>query len=113
MDLGIFTDSAPDNNGFKFAFVAIDIFIKICHAVPIKDKKPNECLRAMKEILDVIGIPKVLCHDNESHKIKQIITSSPRPFAKRMVQTLKNMIHTRLDGLDLDKVKWLNYYHLL
>ena len=26
IDLGFFTDSAPDNNGFKYAFVAIDVF---------------------------------------------------------------------------------------
>ena len=120
IDLAIFTDSAPDNDGFKYAFVAIDIFTKICHAVPIKDKRPEESVRAMKEVLNVIGIPKVLYHDNEgswnstqfiqlvnSHKIKQIITSSPPPFAERMVQTLKRMIHTRLEGLELDKEEWV------
>ena len=120
IDLGVFTDSAPDNNGFKYAFVAIDIFTKVCHAVPIKDKKPLESIRAMKEVLDVIGTPTILYHDNEgswnstefvrlmnSHKIKQIITSSPPPFAERMVQTLKRMIHTRLEGLELDKEEWV------
>ena len=119
IDLGVFTDSAPDNNGFKYAFVAIDMFTKVCHAVPIKDKKPPESIRAMKEILDVIGTPTILYHDNEgswnsteflklinSHKIKQIITSSPPPFAERMVQTLKRMIHTRIAGLELNKEKW-------
>ena len=34
--LAIFTDSAPDNNGYKYAFVAIDIFTKMLWAVPIK-----------------------------------------------------------------------------
>ena len=43
-------DSAPDNNGFKYAFVAVDIFTKICHAVPIKDKKPEESIKAMKKL---------------------------------------------------------------
>ena len=65
IDLGVFTDSAPDNNGFKYAFVAIDIFTKVCHAVPFQDKKPPESIRAMKEILDVIGTPTNLYHDNE------------------------------------------------
>ena len=64
IDLGTFTDSAPDNNGFKYAFVASDIFLKLCHVVPIKDKQTEGSVRAMKEILDVIGIPKVLYHDN-------------------------------------------------
>ena len=120
IDICDFTASSAVNDGYRYAFVAVDIFTKICHAVPIKDKKPDESLRAIKEILDVIGIPKVLYHDNEgswnstefiklinSHKIKQIITSSPPPFAERMVQTLKRMIHTRLEGLELDKEKWV------
>ena len=37
IDLAIFTDSAPDNNGYKYAFVAVDIFTKMLWAVPIKD----------------------------------------------------------------------------
>ena len=37
--LAIFTDSAKDNDGYKYAFVAIDIFSKYMWAVPIKDKK--------------------------------------------------------------------------
>ena len=112
IDLAIVTDSSPDNNGYKYVFVAVDIFTKICHAVPIKDKKPAESIRAMMEVFNKIGVPEVLYHDNEgswsstefirlihSHNIKQIITSTPPPFAERMVQTLKLMIHNRLEGL--------------
>ena len=47
----IFTDSAPDNNGYTYAFVAVDIFSKLCRAVPVKDKKPQESIRAMNEVL--------------------------------------------------------------
>ena len=121
IDLAIFTDSAPDNNGYKYAFVAVDIFTKMLWAVPIKDKKPEESVRAMKEVLDKIGVPKVLYHDNEgswsstefirlinSHNIKQIITSTPAPFAERAVQTIKNMIHKRLEGLEISKEKWID-----
>ena len=84
-----FTDSAPDNNGYKYAFVAVDIFTKICHAVTIKDKKPAGSIRAMVEVFNKIGVPEVLYHDNESlwgsiqfirlinsHKMKQIITNT-------------------------------------
>ena len=75
----------------------------------------------MREILKVIGVPEVLYHDNEGswnsgdfiqllnqHNIKQIITSTPPPFAERMVQTIKNMIHTRLGGLEIDEQEWIN-----
>ena len=91
----------------------------MCHAVPIKDKEPEESVRAIKEVLNTIGIPQQIYHDNEGSwsskgfirllnfaKVKQIITSSPPPFAERMVQAIKNMIHARLDGLEIYKEKW-------
>ena len=70
--------------------------------------------------MNTIGIPQQIYHDNEGSwsskafirllnfaKVKQIITSSPPPFAERMVQTIKRMIHTRLGGLEIDKQKWV------
>ena len=48
------------NDGYRYAFVAVDIFTKICHAVPIKDKKPAESIRAFNEVLDKIGVMKTL-----------------------------------------------------
>jgi hypothetical protein len=75
----------------------------------------------MKEVFDKIGVPEQIYHDNEgswnskefivllnTKGVKQIITSSPPPFAERMVQTLKNMIHVRLEGLDLSREKWVD-----
>ena len=52
IDLAIFTDSAKDKDGCKYAFVAIDIFTKYMWVVPIKDKRPQESIRAFKEILE-------------------------------------------------------------
>ena len=46
------------------------------------------------------------------HKIKHIINSSPPPFGERAVQEIKNMIHERLEGLDLQKENGLTCYHL-
>ena len=81
--------------------MSLGVSTKFCHAVPIKDKKPNESLRAMTEVVNTIGVMKQIYHDNEGswnstefillskHGIKQTITSSPPPFAERMVQTLK------------------------
>jgi len=121
IDIADFTRSVEMNDGYRYCFVAVDIFTKICHAVPIKDKKPEESIKAMKEVLEKIGVPEVLYHDNEgswnsiefirlinSHKIRQVITSTPPPFAERMVQTIKNMIHTRLEGLEVGKEKWVD-----
>ena len=121
MDIADFTKSAQANGGIRYLFVAIDIFTKICHAVPIKDKEPPESIRAMKEVLETLGKPETIYHDNEGswnstvfirllnqHKINQIITTSPPPFAERMVQTIKNMIHIRLEGLEINKEKWVD-----
>ena len=114
VDIADFTRSAEVNDGYRYAFVAVDIFTKIWHAVPIKDKKPAESILAVNEVLNKIGVMKALNHDNEgswsstgfirlihSHNIKQIITSTPPPFAERVVQTIKNMIHQRLEGLEI------------
>ena len=65
-----------------------------------RDANPStagEKIRAMKEVLEKIGVPEVIYHDNEgswsstefirllnSHKIKHIITSTPPPFAERL-----------------------------
>jgi hypothetical protein len=121
VDISDFTASASANDGYRYAFVAVDIFTKFCHAVPIKDKRPEESVRAMKEVFDKIGVPEQIYHDNEgswsskefivllnTKGVKQIITSSPPPFAERMVQTLKNMIHARLEGLELPREKWID-----
>ena len=60
VDIADFTRSAEVNDGYRYAFVAVDIFTKICHAVPIKDKKPAESIRAFNEVLDKIGVMKTL-----------------------------------------------------
>ena len=75
----------------------------------------------MTEVLDKIGVPDTIYSDNEGswnhkafikllnqHKIKHMITSSPPPFAERMVQEIKNMIHIRLQGLEVEKEHWVN-----
>ena len=119
VDLGDFTASSDVNNGFRYMFLAVDIFSKYIHCVPVKDKKPAESIRAFKEILEVIGIPQNVMSDREGawestefirllnqNKIKHIISTSPPPFSERAVQEIKNMIFARLEGLEIDKQNW-------
>ena len=117
IDQAFFTDSADNNNdGYKYLFVALDISTKFRWAIPIKDKKPSEVVRALNEVFDKIGVPENIYHDNEgsfnrvefirlinSKKVKQIITSSPPPFVERVIQTIKNMIYTRVEGLKVKR----------
>ena len=123
IDIADFTRSAEGNDGYRYMLflLAVYIFTEICHAVPIKDTKPAESIQASNEVLDKIGVPEVIYHDNEgswsstefitlknSHNSKQIITSTPPQFAEGMVQTIKHMIHQRLEGLDISKEKWID-----
>ena len=119
IDIGDFTKSAEVNDGFRYMFLAVDIFSKYIHCVPVKDKETPESIRAFKEILNVIGVPENIMSDREGawestefikllneHKIKHIISSSPTPFGERAVQEIKNMIHTRLEGLEKSRESW-------
>ncbi len=119
-DLADFTRSASENNGYRYCFVAVDVFTKMLWGVPIKDKTPSACVRAFKEVLEKIRKPKQIYTDNEGafssrefitvlnkNSIKHIIVSTKAPFAERAVQTIKNMIHTRMEGLELPVEKWV------
>ena len=119
IDIGDFTKSADVNDGFRYMFLAVDIFSKYIHCVPVKDKEPPESIRAFKEVANVIGVPENIMSDREGawestefikllneHKIKHITSSSPPPFSERAVQEIKNMIHTRLEGLEKSRETW-------
>lgn len=121
IDISDFTASSALNNGYRYAFVAIDVFTKYMWVVAIKDKQPAENVRAMKEVLDKMGISKQIMGDDEgawnstestrllnSHNIKKITTSRHAPFAERAIQEFKNMVHARLEGLEIDKEKWID-----
>ena len=119
IDLGDFTASSAVNDGFQYMFIAVDIFTKFIHCVPVKDKSRKESIRAFNEILEKIGIPENIMSDREGawestefirllnqHKINHIISNTPPPFSERAVQEIKNMIFARLEGLEIDKQNW-------
>ena len=56
IDIADFTRSVKENDGYRYCFVAVDVFTKFCHAVPIKDKQPNESIRAMSDVINTIGV---------------------------------------------------------
>ena len=76
----------------------------------------------MEEVLEKIGVPEVLYHDNggswnsiefrrwlnthnqTNHNIH--ITTARR----RNVQTIKHMMHTRLEGLGISKQTWIDIF---
>ena len=118
--LADFTRSASENDGYRYCLVAVDVFTKMRWGVPIQNQKPEKCVIVFKEVLDNIGKPQQTYHDNEGsfssiesvrllygHNIRQILVSTKAPFAERAVQAIKNMIHARIEGLDLSVEKWV------
>ena len=121
-DLAVFTKSAEHNDGYLFAMVAVDVFSKFAHIVPMKDNRTKSGVDAMKEVINKIGKFKRLISDREGftespdfirllnqHNIKHIITSAPSAFAERMVATFKNWIADRLEGLNTPKEEWIKF----
>ena len=100
----------------------IDVFSKQVHGVPIRTKQVPDVIRGFTEILDKICIPEQIFVDNEGamsstefirllnkHKIKQIITTSPPPFVERVIQTLKNMLMTRVEASKMKTEQWTEF----
>ena len=65
IDIIDMTTSAEENNGFRYALVAIDNFTKFAWAVPMKLKKSPDLVKATEEIFEKIGTPKQIYSDQE------------------------------------------------
>ena len=55
----------PDDNGFKYLLVAVDIGTRLCDAEPLKTKSSIEVMNALKKIYKrkILSLPKILGHD--------------------------------------------------
>ena len=58
-------DIGSSVSNMRYGLVAIDNFTKIADIVPIQNKQPDEIIRAVKEVLTKIGIPKQIYSDEE------------------------------------------------
>ena len=120
-DLADFSRNSIYNRGYGYIFIAIDAFSKFAYAVPIKSKDASECTKALKEAIENMGTFKILYTDGEpafesksfirilnKYNIHHIISSAPSGMAERAVKTFKDMLGARINGLDLDKEKWID-----
>jgi len=121
IDLIDMTKKSEENDGYRYALVAIDNFTKFAHAVPIKNKLGPDVTTAFKEVLNKIGVPKQLYSDREGgfeskefiillnqHSIKHIISNTGAPSFERFNRTLKHNTMLRLDAMNLDRFKWVD-----
>ena len=105
-DLADFTKTAEENDGYRYAFCAIDVFSRCAWAIPIKTKQPADIINAFNEVIKVIGKLERLWSDSEgslqstefvnilnNNEIKHKISLSPAPYVERFVGTMKMMIH--------------------
>ena len=52
IDLADFARSAFETDGCRYCLVAVGVFTKMLWGVPIKNKKPEKCVRGFKEVLE-------------------------------------------------------------
>ena len=104
---------------FRYALVAIDIFSKFLHVVPLRTKSPDETADAIDKVLTEIGHPRSVMVDaggefdkNFRERLKYFgiqtyVSRTPVVFAERAIRTLKEQILIRQNALgDRD---WTDY----
>ena len=120
IDLIDLTAQAEENDGFRYALVAIDSFTKVADAVPMRGKTAASLIEATAEVFEKIGRPKQLYSDYEGafeapawrrflneHGVTMLQSVSGAPKVERFNRTLKTMLQTRLDAKDLSRDQWL------
>jgi hypothetical protein len=104
-DLLDYQKYAKTNNGYKFIFICIDIFTRFAYCEPIKNKTPEELVKAIKkfEVLPYIfysdsgnefkGVFKKYLHEMDILDIQaQVGDHFSLGIVDRFSKTLKNMI---------------------
>ena len=118
-DLGDMRQGSEDIE-FKYMFIAIDIFSKYIVGLALKGKTQSDLKQALEYTIAKFGNFEELFTDTEGglqsrtvvrllneHNIHHISTYGKTPFAEKAIHTIKMMIHSRLDGLKMDKAEWV------
>ena len=67
IDIGDFTKSSAVNDGFRYMFLAVDIFTKFIHCVPVKNKKKKKVLEHLMKYLKKLVYLKISCQIVRAH----------------------------------------------
>ena len=110
-------------HGYGYGFLAIDNFTKYMWVIPIENKFTPEIIRAMGEIIKVMGKPKKIYSDDEpgmdksiefpkwlkEHNIIQIVTRSHANTAERAIRTFKDLLTRRIESKEIEPGEvWYN-----
>lgn len=107
--IDLFNMKIKDDDAYKMAIGAIDIFTKAVTVIAVPNKQPETFLRALKQIFQIMGKPKILMADEEGslnsktldnffkeEKIIYIINRHHAPVIERFIRTFRNMVTRRL-----------------
>lgn len=112
MDLMDFQKFARQNSGYKYVFVAIDIFTKFVYIAPIKDKSQKHVAQVLNKIFLSGDIPDILHSDNGTEfkgnngyverlcrefKVKQIFGDAYSPQTQGFVENKNKQIKTLIN----------------
>ena len=119
VDIADFQKIADKDDEYKYLLLCIDTFTKYGYGLPMRTKDANEVTNAMKEIFNKMGVCKQLFRDDEGamnskpfkqllaeNKIQDLVTLSHASHAEKFVQRIKNMIMSRIQGMET-KVSWV------
>jgi hypothetical protein len=106
---------------YRYAFVCIDSFSKKLAVVPLESKRPTACVEALNTAIGKMGTPNYVYTDDggefkgafEEHLkqvfIEHIITRGHAIFAERVIRTLREGVHVRLETTRTGKAYWWKF----
>ena len=119
VDIADFQKIADPDDKYKYLLVCIDTFTKYGYGIPMRSKDAKEVTMAMHEILRHMGNCKQIFSDDEGamnskpfkqlltdNSIRHLITLSHASHAEKFIQRIKNMVMSRIDGMNT-KISWV------
>jgi len=119
-----FVGPLPECKGFKYLFVAIDLFSRYPFVFPLKEMKTEQVIRCLKDIFTQFGFPDSILSDRgtqfESHEfvsflkqfgVKKLTTHAFHPqgngICERFNSTFKKLLKSYLTELDKSFSEWM------
>jgi hypothetical protein len=116
--IDLFNMKVKEDDEYKIAIGAIDIFTKVATVIAVPNKQPETFLKALKQIFQIMGKPKILMADEEGslnsklldkffkdENVLYIINRHHAPVIERFIRTFRNMVSRRLQKRD---ERWYN-----
>ena len=111
----------PEENGFKYILLVVDIFSKYVWLTPLVDKSAKQVASSLLQIFTAFGIPKIVSSDNGKEFVNELLEhlsiiftfnhrkSTPyypqgNGISERSIRTMLDLLKKRC--IDLDHKNW-------